>query len=451
MSISRIGRLSAVLLFAIGLVACGSSGPGGNDQPNTPPDPPAPPGGSTFQDDFLDESGLDPDMTDADVGVTEVGVVLSVPTTSRRVYVVGYQETDNGVNSGRGQYHRSHNPLIGTDVDTYYGPQTPPSSQGRRMQICVSDTKMGAAGTITGVAWGPHRNQTYAAVYDNVKLRMGYKAEGSGLSLGPSFSNNYEGAATLVYDGSYTVAQIANVGNTLGHPTVPHVGGYSQGAGCTATAGGWNKSLFDYTGFYDYPPLTTVFNWSPGDFSVEGDSLFLFEVSAQAGSTFQEMRSWFATTYPCSGILIGGYPVKHLASTYENDGPNPPDNFMAGILNPAPQIVDTCFTITRLLSLLQSKWIDGAYGDDTDYQPAVILPATQTGNARIIVEFQGADLLTPTGGINQTAPFTNWVTDINDCDGMRHIRYRIQLIPDPITLDPARVESVSIQMLDANP
>ncbi len=446
------GRTVPVLAALLLAAACGGStannenGDGDNNNDGGPV------ATANFTETFQDDLAQDNEATEADWGATEAGILQSLPTTSRRVYCMGYQETWDGVTNGLGQYARSPDPLNGEDYDDIIDPDvSPATSFGRRVQVLVPDTKIGAAGTITGLAWGPHMNATFAATYDNVKLRLGYLEPSFGHSLRSHAGNNFESAPTLVYDGAYTVLQNANVGNTPDQPATSHVGGYAQNPGCTTTPGGWNKSLFDYTGFYDWPALTTTFDWSPGDFTVDNDRILIIDMSAVEGSTFQFMRNWFAVTFPCSGILIAGYPLKRLDTTYEADSANPANNFPAGVLNPTPTVMDTCITITRQVSIAQSIWRKGEYGDDTDYMDPVILPATQQGNARIIVEFQGADLVSPQGNLVMSQPFTEWISDIDECDGMKNIRFRIQLIPDPASGDAARVDSIRIPMADSNP
>ncbi len=451
---NTIGIVTA-LLVSVSLVGCGG-GPAknGDDSADNVPTPSK--GSDTILENFDDETNLDGAASEADWGATEVGILKSLPTTSRNVYCMGYQETLNGANSGLGQYWESPAPLIGAGYANVNPNVAPATNFGRRMQICIPDVKLGDAGIITNIAWGPANNATFAATYSNVKIRLGYLDSSVGTSLGSHAGNNFADTPTVVYDGAYSVSLMADVGNTTGQPATGHVGNYPQGLGCLTTSGGWNKSLFDFTGFYDWPALTTFFDWSPGDPLVDNDSILIIDISAVQGTTYQLMRGWYAVTSPCSGVLIGGlptdnrdpFPRQRLDTTYEADAANPTANFVAGILNPSPALMDVCITLTRKVSVAQSNWIEGAYGDTTDYQTPVITPATQTGGARIIVEYQGADRISG-GSIDMSKPFTDWVTNIDDCDGMQKIRFRIRLIADPTTGTAARVESVKIVMKDS--
>ncbi|MDJ0973991.1 MAG: hypothetical protein QNJ98_05990 [Planctomycetota bacterium] len=444
-------RGGVVLLASAALAACGGgSGKGGG---GGTPGPGGPGAGTQFIiEDFLDAANLDASASDADWASSEVSILKGQPVTTRNAYVYAYEEMDSGSNSGRGQYVRIADPLTGADLGVLPG-TLPPTNQGRRMVMSISDTKLGEAGAITGVSWGPHENRTNAATYPNLRIRAGYRntqLSGS-LGLAATVADSYEGQPTLLYDGAYTVPA-STVTNPVGEPTTPHVGGYPQGGGCIGPVAGWNEQAFTYTGWYPYPALTNFFDWDPGNPAVANDRVLLIDVSVQEGDVHQDMRSWFAVTFPCSAILIGGYPEQTLFTTYEASLGNPQDNFPAGIINPGPAMVDTCISFTRRRSVGQSKFYLGAFGDDTDYNTPAIVPATQTNGASILVEYQGADSVSGDGvTINTAAPFTGWVTDIDQCDGMRYIRFRITLNSDIVNLNVARVDSISIGMTDSNP
>jgi hypothetical protein len=416
--------------------------------------------GKTLKEEFLTIANQDGANTDADWGSSEEGFLLGLPVTSRQVYVYSYVETDNGTNSGRGQYAPLTAPLIGADINQFVANVTPASSAGRRVMWSFSAEIMGQKGSITAIAWGPDSNATFAAFYENVKLRLGYQKDDQ-LSLSPSFSGNYDGQPAVVYNGTYSVTQAANVGDTPGHPANPHQAGYPMNPGCT-TNGNWNQPLFNATGWYDWPALSTFFEWDPQGGA--SDKVLLFDASVVEGDSFQQVRGWFGVTYPCSGVLIGGLPLTRMYATYEEDVPNPASNFVAGIQNPEQSISDTCFTVTRRVSTGQSKFFEegvGAnttFGDQTNYLPAVVTPSVQAGGAQVEIEYQGADAfdLDPLGNqvVNQAAEFTadtetgqpTWVRDINKADGMKNLRFRIRLISNLISLATARVAKVVIPM-----
>ena len=189
-----------------------------------------------------------------------------------------------------------------------------------------------------------------------------------------------------------------------------------------------------------------------GNPAVDDDSVLVFDASVQEGTASQGMRGWFATQYPCSGLLMSGHPEPMLLSTYEGLFSDPLENPTAGILNPSPSVIDICFTFSRLTSTAQSRFIAGAHGDDTNYLAATITPATQPTGASIVVEYQGADAVLADGvTIDASAPSTGWVSSPSACNGMRHIRYRVSLTSGMSSSAIARVESITIPMADANP
>ena len=443
-------RLGTLLLVALAALSTACGGGAGTD-PDDPGD--GEPRIETLLEDFRDTFQQDALASSADWGGAETSFLRSGAATSRNAYAYCYPETDDaGLNSGRGQYVELTEPLTGADLAV--SAPSPPVAQGRRVQWSFPDTVIGDAGTITAVAWGPVENRTVAATYPNVRLRLGHQASGS-TSLGTSLSGNYAGTPTLVYDGAYQVAATANVGNTTGEPQTPHVGGHAQNPGCfgaVGAPGGHNAGLFACTGWYAWPALTTTFDWDPGDPLVAGDRALVFDASVQAGDFSQRLRCWFAVTYPCSGILIAGWPERRVTSTYEGDAPDPADDFGAGILNPEPSAVDMCFTLTSMASIGQSLFFEGAFGVFTDYGAPTVLPAMQTGGAVAALAFQGADAVeADRRTIDVSQPSTGWVSNIDLCDGMRYIRFRFTLTPAPVSLQPARVDSVRIPVTDRTP
>jgi hypothetical protein len=409
--------------------------------------------GKVITETFVDLVNSDGAATDADWGSTDEGTLAGQPVTSRKAYIYSYVETDNGSNSGRGQYAPIIDPLIGASIKQYLPNLTPPSSLGRRVMWAFSDVKMGAKGSITAVGWGPDSNATFAASYKNIKLRIGYQKTNS-LSLAPSFSGNYEGQPSVIYSGDYDVEQKANVGNEPGEPQWSHQGGYAVNPGCT---GGWNAPLF-VTGWYAWPTLTTFFEWDPGDPAVDNDRVLIFDASVPEGDVFQQVRGWFGVTYPCSGVLIGGLPLTRMYATYEEDVPNPESNFVAGIQNPEQSLTDTVFTVTRRVSIAQSKFYVPGPGNNetfdtaTDYRPAILSPQVQSGGAQVVIEYQGAQAVEADRvTLNPAQPYTDWVQDINDCDGYACLRWRVSLISNLTSLKVAKLNAIVIPMTSSGP
>ena len=74
----------------------------------------------------------------------------------------------------------------------------------------------------------------------------------------------------------------ANVGNTPGEPQWAHQTGYPMGPGCQ-TNGDWNQPLYDSTGWYEWPTLTTFFEWNPQGPAATSQRVLLFDASVTEG------------------------------------------------------------------------------------------------------------------------------------------------------------------------
>ncbi len=417
--------------------------------------------GKVITEDFLtqDPNVIDFIETDADWGVSEPGVLKSVPISSRNAYLFGYPYADGlagggGSLSGNGQYAAIVDPLTGADLNNFVTGINPPTSAGRRAMWSYSDTEIGAPGSVTAIGWGPDSNATFAAFHQQIIMRMGFQ-EGNSMTLGTSFSGNYAGGAdAILYNGSYSIVQAANHGNTPGHPVTPHQGPYLDNFGCTSpnmtSIANWNLPLFSATGFYGWPELTQFFEWDAGDENVDNDSVLIFDVSVTEGDSFQQFRAWFGVTFPCSGVLITGFPGRRLYATFEEDQANPTTNLTAGILNPEPTIMDMCFTITKRVSVAQSTFYPAAvtFGPNTDYRPAELSPQVQVGGAQLVVEFQGAEIVDMDNiTINAAGQSTGWTQDIDDLDGMDRVRWRVFLIANLEELTLARLVQLRIPMV----
>jgi hypothetical protein len=396
--------------------------------------------------------------SDADWGLTEEGFLKGQPVTTRQAYIYGYSFVATGDHWG--QYGVIPDPLVGAALQLAVPGTTPPTSQGRRVMWAFSDAEIGADGTITGAAWGPDSNATQAANYPSVILRMGYQSQDT-LALSPTFSGNYEGTPTVVYNGSYQVTQAANVGNTPGYPVFTHasIQPYQVGGACgPGIPANQLQPLFDFTGWFSWPAFTTTFDWTEGDATVTDDRVLVFDASVSEGDTWEQIRGWAATTYPCSGFLIPGFPTRRMFSTYENDSPDPASTFAAP--NPEPSVTDTAFTITKQTSIAQTLWYTDAtqpanstqttFGSLSNYLPVEITPSIQSGGAQVKIEFQGCDaILADRRTINQAAPFmADFSGDLDDCDGYRCIRWRARLVSNLLNGNVARIDGIIVPVLD---
>lgn len=413
--------------------------------------------GKELQEDFLDTINLDLVNSDGpDWGFSEEGVLQGQEITSREAYLFGFSLQGTGPEDF-GQYAPVISPFAGAALNQYLSGIVPPTSEGRRVMLAIEDTEMGPNGSITAAGWGPDSNATFAAIYPTVFLRAGYQKNQS-LSLSPSFSGNYDGKATVLYSGSYQVGQAQNVGNTVDSGGDP--GGYTIGPIGTCAAG-HNAPLWDFTGFEPWPEFNTFFEWDQGDPNVPGDSIFLWDASVSEGDTWQQLRGWFGATFPCSGWVIPGFPGRRLYGVFEGETPNPPSNGYS-IINPEPSITDTSFTITKRVSQAQTLFYTDAshpdpssattFGADSDYLPIELTPPVQSGGTLVQVEFQAAhacdeDRRTINVG---PGPATDWVKDINECDGYECIRWRMFLVSNLISNTRARLLRVVLPVIDMN-
>lgn len=410
----------------------------------------APPG-RILVEQFLVPDDLDPVASEADWGGSEPGVLRGLPMTTREARLYAYRQAWSGVDSGVGQYAPLAAPLVGRALNDVIPSNqiVPPTAAGRRVLLAVPEFVMGERGTITSAAWGPDSNATFASYHRSLVLRMGHQADGS-LSLRAQFAANYaHGAAAIVYAGPLTIHQRANVGNVPGEPKTPHVGGYREIGACLV--GGWNRPLFDFTGFQPFPALTTYFEWDPGAPGV-GDQAFLFDVSATEGDSWQQMRGWAATAFPCSAALTPGFGARRLFSVYEGDDPVPPP--LLGQPNPEPSLYDVAFTITRRVSIAQSRFYgpeDAAsqalggstFGALSDYLPLQVTPPIQQQGARVSAAYQAAGQVSADRRtIDVAAPFTPWTANVDACDGLPWIRWRLVLESNLISGSVPRVDRV---------
>ncbi len=414
-----------------------------------------------------------PGRTTADWGVTVPSELDGAAITTKVAYIAGWRET---LKTLKGKYKSALDPLIGSKINLTMTGINPPSSMGRRTMYAFDDGDVGQSGTITDIAWGPDSNQTFAAKYPSLIIRLGYQ-KSSTLSLSQTFSSNYAGSPLIVYQGAYDVAQKTDVGNVDLPPSqyLPAaLGGTApftnpvQNAPCPqgVPPNGELQCLFNYSGYYPYPKLTSNFDWDEGDPLVTGDSILLLDVSVQEGDTWQQIRTWFGYASPASTNLIPGYPKRRLLSTYEQDGMNPPENVLANVFNPEPAICDTALTLTKRVSLAQSRFytplvgdpggpypggVDASaqttYGTKSDYFPAVITPEVQKGGATVLIEYQGCTAI-QTGSnratLNAAMTSTPWTTNVNDCDRYPYLRWRLTLTSNLASGAVPKITSVVI-------
>jgi hypothetical protein len=416
--------------------------------------------GDVLLETFANQIDDDTAATSADWGQTEQGALLGAAITTRRAFVTGWQAAD-GASPDVGQYVRLVDPLVGVDLNVPV-PVVPSTELGRRVLWSFADTEIGEDGTVTAISWGPDGNSTFAARYPEIVMRMGFQRNAS-MNLAGTFSGNYLGTALVIYRGEYVVAQQANVGDEAA-ATPPAPAPHSQldplyDANGDAVLG---------VGFTNWPAPTSYFDWDEGDPAVAGDRVLLFDVSAQEGDSHNRFRGWFGWKSPGSTSLIDGYPQRRLRGLYEGDTANPSPNPASAVYNPAPTVQDMAFTLTKRVSVAQSRFYtpgpsdaDGnlypapystqrTRGTHSDYRPPVLLPAVQVGGATVSIEFQGAMSLETGSGrtsINLAQAFTAWTGDVDDVDGFPYVRWRLRLGANLASSTLPRVSSVMLPLV----
>lgn len=409
--------------------------------------------GRILIEEFTTSDDQDAPRSDADWGGSAPGELRGQPITTREVRLYGHRFASGPVDSGVGQYAPLAAPFTGRALNQAVpGGVVPPTAAGRRVLLALSEAEMGERGTITACAWGPDSNATFASLHERVVLRMGHQADGS-LNLASTFRGNYRGEAAVVYDGEYFIGQRANIGNVPGEPPRPHVGGYRENPGCVR-GGTWNLPLFAFTGMQPFPALTTFFDWDsgePGD-----DSVFLFDVAADEGDTWQQVRGWFSVAFPCQGG-VPSMAQRRLFSTFDNDLPDPAPG--AGAQNPEGSLYDVAFSVSRRITVATSRFYTPAdasevsrggvtFGRRTDYLPAQLSPAVQALGTRVLIRYQGATLVDAgRADLNPGQPFTPWTTNVDLCDGYPCLRWRLELQGNLISNAVPRVDRVIVPML----
>jgi hypothetical protein len=379
----------------------------------------------------------DASVTTADWGTTVSSQLVGSAITTRRAFI----QSDQMVTKyGGGTFFPIVDPLVGAALNQFVTNINPPTNQGRRVMWAFEDTEMGQNGTVTAVSWGPDSNATFAALYPDVILRIGFQKTAS-MSLATTFSGNYLGSPLIMYKGKYSVSQKANVGNE-----------------------GPTSAGYTVTGYVNWPDLTSFFDWDEGDPTAQ-DVVLVLDASVQEGDTWQQIRGYFGAQ---GGLLVGGVPSRRMYTTYEDESPNPASNLAAGILNPEPSMTDTAFTITRLASVAQSRFytpdsVDPAgnsypaplsgqrtFGTKSDYLDPILDPTVQSGGAKVVIEFYGATALQAASNRtlpNLSFPIRDWTTNINDCDGFPYIRWRVNLRSNLSTGSVGKLKSVWVPVV----
>jgi len=263
-------------------------------------------------------------------------------------------------------------------------------------QWIYTQAELGAAAAITQVSWGPSSNALFAAFHNNVTVILGHT---QGDSLNTTMDNNFDvGTPVKVADSSYIIPQRA----TIDPP-----------CGTDACA----------VGFWPLPTFSDFFEYN-------GKNNLILDISADPGTNYQIGR-----------ILFGpvGFPNRHTFGAFGSS---------TGTLA-EPVVNDMQFIKKRRTTIAQSLFYDSGVSNP-DYSTPVILPATQTGGTQAGIEFEGAKGIlfpipsNPNNVIPDPTTFTGYVTNIDQLDGFRFVRFRATLVSNVTTTQVPVIRSIDI-------
>ncbi len=263
-------------------------------------------------------------------------------------------------------------------------------------QWIYTQADLGSSAAITQVNWGPSSNALFAAFHNNVTIVLGHS---QGDSLSTTMDNNFDvGTPVTVANTSYIIPQRA----TIDPP-------------CNADSCA--------VGFWPMPVFSDFFEFN-------GKNNLVLDVSADPGTNYQIGRIFFGPV---------GFPNRHTFGSYGS---------VTGTLA-EPVVADMQFIKKRRTTIAQSLFYDSGVGNP-DYSSPVILPATQTGGTTAGLEYEGAKgILFPIpGNPNNVIPdpttFTGYVTNMDQLDGYRFIRFRATLVSNVSTGQVPVIRSIDL-------
>ena len=330
---------------------------------------------------FDNQAKRDAANTTANWAVPTVGTLNAAPVTSS-VVVVALQGA---------QYPGG----VRTRVRDHPFAQSGSSGVGHDQWI-YTQAEMGPASAITQVDWAPSSNALFASFHDNVKVVLGHT---QGDSLSTSMGNNFDvGTPVKVCDAAYIIPQRA----TIDPP-------------CNADSCA--------VGYWPLPAFSNFFEYN-------GKNNLVVDIDASLGTNYQITRIFFGPV---------GFPNRHtFASTGSSSGT---------LVEPVVQ--DARFVKKVRSSIAQSTFYDSGVGNP-NYSTPLIAPVAQSGGTAMQIEFEGAEgILFPIpGNPNNTIPdpttFTGFLTNMDQLDGYRFIRFRVTFTSNVNTGQIPFLNSVAI-------
>ena len=245
---------------------------------------------------------------------------------------------------------------------------------------------LGAANAVTGMGWGPSSNLIYSANYSAVRVTLGHTQSDS---LATNMTNNFDvGLPVTVFDGGYLI---------------PYHGG-SIDPPC--------QTDLCAVGFWPFPAFSNFFEYN-------GKNNVIVDVNSNQGKTYQITRIFYG---PAT------FPNTH---TFTTTGGN-----TGTLLEPA--VTDMQFTFKRRTTKAQSTFYDTG-NDSPDYAAPILSPSVQSGGTDATIEFEGAKGIlfpitgNPTNVIPDPTTYTGFVTNIQQLDDYRFIRFRVTFVANVTT------------------
>jgi hypothetical protein len=332
-------------------------------------------------------------------GVLRGGVPTSYPNVDV-IYTVASTGIQGLVRLGGGYQE----PLVGATVPSgNQGGGCSVKPNGARLQQLYVPADVGIAAAIVGIGWGPSSNALFAGNYPQVQIDMGHT---SAQSLAADYASNIDtGSPVTTYLGTYFVPQQKNI-----QP--------SDGVDMNGVTKNPNAK-----GMYDYPVLTTPFEWN-------GSSQLVVDYQVKGGDNCQIFRAAFVP-----GAIA--FPSRRA---FGNDfqgaiAPNTPD----------ASIYDTRFKKRRRKTYAVSNWYQVA-SDSPVFAAPIVNPSGQPGGVTVLLEVEGAHGKPDPFNIGQfiadPTTGTGYTTVASLIDGHRFFRFRFTMSANLTTNQTVRLTSV---------
>jgi hypothetical protein len=257
-------------------------------------------------------------------------------------------------------------------------------------------SELGTASAITAMGWGPSSNALFASYHATCAIVLGHT---QGDSLGTTMENNFDvGIPVKVADTSYTIPQRATIDPPCNND------------GCAV--GYWPLPAF--SGFFEY----------------NGKNNLIVDIDAALGTNYQITRIFFGPV---------GFPSRHCFGATGSQA--------ATLAETA--VTDMQFTKKRRTTIGQSLFYDSGVVNP-NYSTPILTPSGQTGGTSAQIEFEGADGIlfpipsNPNNVIPDPTTFTGFVTNIDQLDGRRFVRFRVTFVANVATGQVPQLKSIGL-------